>query len=164
MFRDDMTQLAFRALRWLVELQTSSGGQFEPVGTEGWYPRGGKKAVFDQQPVEAVGLIGACLEAYRISNDPSWGDRAQWCFGWFLGDNDLRQPIYDPRTGGSADGLSPDGLNKNQGAESTLSCLMSQIAMCDLTMIDKPAAEGSDGEPSPATPEPGKGTRVEVKE
>ena len=123
-----MLQLAFRALRWLVDVQTSSEAQFEPVGTEGWYPRGGKKAVFDPQPIEAAGLIDACLEAFRISQDRFWSGRAQWCFGWFLGDNDLRQPICDQRTGGSADALGPDGINENQGAESTLSWLTSLIA------------------------------------
>jgi hypothetical protein len=162
MFREDMMRLAFRALGWLVDVQTSSGGQFEPVGTEGWYPRGGNKAVFNQQPVEATGLIDACLEAYRISKDRYWSGRAKWCFGWFLGDNDLRQPIYDQRTGGSADGLNPDGINENQGAESTLSWLMSQIAMCDLTMIEKPAAEAGDAELPPASPEPDEGTSAEM--
>jgi hypothetical protein len=136
-----------------VDVQTSEDGHFEPVGTEGWYPRGGKKAAFDQQPIEASGLVGACLEAYRISKDRFWKGRAQWCYGWFLGDNDLRQPIYDLRTGGSADGLGPDGINKNQGAESTLSWLMTLIAMYDLSMIDKPAVEEGDGKLPPASPE-----------
>jgi hypothetical protein len=163
MFRDDMLQLAFGSLGWLVDTQTSSGGQFEPVGTEGWYPRGGKKAVFDQQPVEAAGLIDACLEAYRISKDRFWSDRAQWCFGWFLGDNDLRQPIYDQRTGGSADGLNPDGVNENQGGESTLSWLMAQISMCDLTMIEKPVVEGEEEDPPTAPPKTGQRAKAEAK-
>jgi hypothetical protein len=117
------------------------------VGTDGWYPRGGKKAVFDQQPIEAAGLIDACLEAYRVTKDRFWKGRAQWCFGWFLGDNDLRQPVHDLRTGGSADGLSPDGINQNQGAESTLCWLMSLIAMYDLQTIERPAAVEGDGKP-----------------
>ena len=161
MFCDEMMQLAFRSLDWLVDVQTSSGGQFEPVGTEGWYPRGGKKAVFDQQPVEAAALIDACLEAFRITKDRVWSDRAQWCFGWFLGDNDLRQPIHDQRTGGSSDGLGPDGINENQGAESTLSWLMSQIAMYDLTIIEERATEERDVAP-PASPKPEIDTQAEV--
>ncbi len=162
MFRDDMMQLAFRSLGWLVDVQTSSEGHFEPVGTDGWYPRGGTKAVFDQQPIEAAGLIDACLEAYRVTKDRSWSQRAQWCFGWFLGDNDLRQPIHDLRTGGSADGLGPDGINQNQGAESTLCWLMSLIAMYDLMTIERPAALEGDGKPPSVSREPHRDRRTTI--
>jgi len=61
-----------KALRWLVEVQTSENGHFRPIGSNGFYPRGGIRATFDQQPIEVQATVSACLEAYRATSD-SWG-------------------------------------------------------------------------------------------
>ena len=45
---------------------------------------------------------------------------AEAAYAWFLGRNDLGRAIADPQEGGSCDGLTPVGVNTNQGAESTL--------------------------------------------
>jgi hypothetical protein len=58
-----------------------------------------------------------------------WLDRARLIFEWFLGRNDLGVPLYDFRTGGCHDGLEPDRVNRNQGAESTLAWLLSLLEM-----------------------------------
>ena len=129
MFDAGMVDLALRSLEWLVNIQTAKEGHFSPVGCHGWYPRGGTKARFDQQPLEATGTIEACLEAHRVTKDSKWVDRAFRVFNWFLGDNDLRIPVYDPTTGGCYDGLNPQGVNENQGAESQVSWLMAVIAL-----------------------------------
>jgi hypothetical protein len=42
--------------------QRSDDGYFAPVGSNGFYLRGEAKASFDQQPVEAYGMVSACLE------------------------------------------------------------------------------------------------------
>ena len=55
------------------------------------------------------------------------------CFDWFLGNNDVGVPIYDFRTGGCNDGLTPSGANLNQGAESTLSFLLSLMTMYEIS-------------------------------
>jgi hypothetical protein len=95
----------------------------------GFFSEGGKKARFDQQPVEACATISACLQAYRITADKIWLAEA-WCaFRWFLGENDLQVPLYDATTGGCRDGLHPDRVNENQGAESSLSFLMALLEM-----------------------------------
>ncbi len=130
-FTDGMVELALRSLQWLFEIQTSVDGNFAPIGCDGWYPRGGKPARFDQQPIEASALISACIEAHSITGDQAWMDKAQWCFRWFLGENDLHQPLYDHRTGGCCDGLTPEGVNHNQGAESTLAWLKSLLELYD---------------------------------
>jgi hypothetical protein len=140
-----MIELALDSLRWLMDVQTSPKGHFEPVGCDGWFPRGGQKALFDQQPIEATGMIDACVEAYRVTDDRSWLDRAQWCFDWFLGVNDLRQPIYDQLTGGCNDALASQGVNENQGAESTLCWLMALLTLHD-QQADGKLAETSDGD------------------
>ena len=112
-------------LRWLVRLQTSENGHFRPIGSNGFFKRGGTRANFDQQPVEAQAMMSACLEAYRSTSDSWWYEQAQRAFDWFIGWNDLGLELYSPRTGGCRDGLHVDRVNRNQGAESTLAFLLS---------------------------------------
>jgi hypothetical protein len=132
------------ALRWLVEMQMSEKGHFRPIGSNGFYPRGGKRANFDQQPIEAQATISACLEAYRVTADISWYEHAQRAFDWFIGWNDLGLELYSPETGGCRDGLHVDRVNGNQGAESTLAFLLSlaemRLAQNVLTSFKRPGA------------------------
>lgn len=121
------------SLKWLVSLQQASNGYFRPVGSSGFFPRGGRKAQFDQQPIEAHATVSACLEAYRCSGDPAWHTHASAAFEWFLGRNDLNQPLYDAASGGCRDGLHVDRLNENQGAESTLAFL---IALSEMELLE----------------------------
>ena len=122
---DAMTAAGLESLSWLTDLQRSTGERhhFVPVGSNGFYQRDGKRARFDQQPVEAQATVSACLEAYRITKDKRWRVEAGRAFDWFSGRNDLNLPVYDPTTGGCRDGLHPDRPNQNQGAESTLAYL-----------------------------------------
>ena len=118
-----------QALRWLTELQMSEQGHFRPIGSNGFYRRGGVRANFDQQPVEAQATVSACLEAYRATSDPWWYEHAQCAFDWFIGWNDLGRELYSPQAGGCHDGLHVDRVNGNQGAESTLAFLLSLAEM-----------------------------------
>jgi len=127
--REDMAETALASLEWLAELQRAQEGHFVPIGCNGWYRRGESRARFDQQPIEAHAMLAACLEAYRFSGDAKWRREAERSFEWFLGWNDLKAPLYDPTTGGCRDGLQPESPNQNQGAESTLSFLMSSLEM-----------------------------------
>jgi len=120
--RDDMLEAALTALRWLVEVQTEKGRLY-PVGNLGWYQRGGDRARFDQQPLEAEALIAACVTAFRATDDPRWLDAITLSFEWFLGRNDSDAMLFDAETGGCRDGLHDGGVNENQGAESTLAWL-----------------------------------------
>jgi len=91
--------------------------------------RGGARSNFDQQPIEAQATVSACLEAYRATSDVCWYEQAQRAFDWFIGWNDLGVELYSPNTGGCRDGLHVDRVNRNQGAESTLSFLLSLTEM-----------------------------------
>ena len=126
-----MTEAGLESLRWLADLQRAeeAGGHFVPIGSNGFYQQGGKRARFDQQPVEAQAMVSACLEAARITGDKRWRKEARRAFEWFLGRNDLNLPIYDPMTGGCRDGLHPDRANENQGAESTLAFLQALLEL-----------------------------------
>jgi len=128
----EMMETGLRALEWLDRVQLSEEGHFVPVGTEGWYARGGDKARFDQQPIEAYTMLDAALTAYRTTGEQRWLETAHRAFDWFLGRNDLGIPVYDPRTGGCFDGLHPDRVNQNQGAESTLVWMLSLLLMDEL--------------------------------
>jgi glycosyltransferase involved in cell wall biosynthesis len=133
-----------QALRWLTELQISEKGHFRSIGTNGFYRRGGMRANFDQQPIEAQAMVSACLEAYRATSDLWWYEQAQRAFDWFIGWNDLGLELYSPSTGGCRDGLHVDRVNRNQGAESTLAFLLSlaemRLAQNMLTSFKEPIA------------------------
>jgi glycosyltransferase involved in cell wall biosynthesis len=126
-----MIEAGLESLSWLADLQRADaeGGHFVPIGSNGFYKRGGEKARFDQQPVEAQAMVSACLEAFRITGNKYWRREARRAFEWFLGRNDLNLPVYDPTTGGCRDGLHPDRPNENQGAESLLAFLQSLLEL-----------------------------------
>jgi hypothetical protein len=126
-------EIGLKSLRWLMEKQTAPDGHFRPVGSNGFLLRNGRRADFDQQPIEAHGAVSACLEAYRSTNDIFWHDQARMAFEWFLGRNDLNLSLYDPKTGGCCDGLHVDRVNVNQGAESTLAYL---IALAEMELLE----------------------------
>ncbi len=128
MQRSDMVDLGLRTLEWLLNVQTEKG-HFVPIGNNGWYEKDGHKARFDQQPIEANAMIEACVEAFNITRDKTWIDNAVMCFQWFLGHNDLNMPLYDAKTGGCRDGLMADGINNNEGAESSLAWLLSLMTL-----------------------------------
>src|SRR6185295_15501445 len=116
-----------RSLRWLMSLQTTSSGNFRPVGTKGFGRLREKPEVFDQQPVEASATISACLAAGRADDGAEWPAGAMRALDWFLGGNDLQTALIDLATGSCSDGLHPDRPNENKGAESVLSYLLSLV-------------------------------------
>jgi hypothetical protein len=134
-----MTEVGLESLRWLLgEQHRTDEDTFVPIGSRGFYLKGSAKARFDQQPVEACATVSACLQAYRLTNDQFWLDEAWSAFRWFLGENDLSVPLYDPATGGCCDGLHPDRVNENQGAESTISFLMALLDMRGMETLRLP--------------------------
>jgi glycosyltransferase involved in cell wall biosynthesis len=125
-----MIAAGIESLEWLASVQHCGDSEiFVPIGSNGSYEEGTEKARFDQQPIEACATISACLEVYRLTHNGNWLDEAHRVFRWFLGKNDLHVPLYDATTGGCKDGLHPDRVNENQGAESTLSFLMALLEM-----------------------------------
>ena len=124
-----MVEIGLKTLEWLVEIQKDPAGHFVPIGNQGWYKRKGHKARFDQKPIEAHAMIDACIEAHNITGDEKWERETQRCFEWFLGKNDHRIKLYDYKTGGCYDCLQSNRANQNQGAESTLSWLLSLLRM-----------------------------------
>jgi hypothetical protein len=118
---DGLLDAGLRLLEWLVATETHDAHfSFIPVG--GWAP-GEPRPGFDQQPVEAAAMADACSRAWILTGDGRWKDRVERAARWFVGDNDGGAVLYDAETGGCGDGLTPEGMNLNQGAESTLAAL-----------------------------------------
>ncbi|MFG1648567.1 glycosyltransferase [Micromonospora sp. NPDC049275] len=110
-----------RMLAWLRDVQLRDG-RLSVVPAAGWR-RGAVRLHHDQQPIEVAALADACATAATVTGDPAWEDGIRQAIGWFLGDNDLGTPMWDPGTGGGYDGLTAHGPNLNQGAESTLALI-----------------------------------------
>jgi hypothetical protein len=108
-------------LGWLVEYETAEG-HLSPTPAAGRGPDDPRPA-FDQQPIEVSTLADACARAAAIDAGSIWPDGVRAAAAWFMGANDAQQLMWDPETGGGFDGLRGDGVNRNQGAESTLAVL-----------------------------------------
>jgi glycosyltransferase involved in cell wall biosynthesis len=128
-----------RSLRWLMSLQTTSSGNFRPVGSESFGKIRRKPEAFDQQPVEAAATISACIAASRAEDGVEWTAGALRAFGWFLGANDLNTTLIDFNTGSCSDGLHADRANENKGAESVLSYL---LGLTEIRQFTRAAAIG----------------------
>ena len=118
--KDQYHKIGFESLQFL-ESKTFRKGYFKPIGCKGWLIKGCEPAEFDEQPVEACETMFGFLEAYKISKDKMFLDRAKTCFSWYLGKNSKNLSLIDAETGGCCDAITPNGLNLNQGAESVIS-------------------------------------------
>jgi len=151
-----MRDQGLSSLQWLCDIQRTRRGHYSFIGNQGWFPRGGEKAMFDQQPIEAALMCCACAEAYRATDEEHWLAQARRSLEWFLGRNDLETPVYDFSSGGCRDGLTPDGPNINQGAESTLAWLIGLLNFLiqagRQTLQVKPDDEAADTLPGEAAP------------
>jgi glycosyltransferase involved in cell wall biosynthesis len=119
-------QVALKSMAFLDKL-TLSNGYLSPVGNDGWYYRGGAFTTFDQQAIETMAMVLMHFQAYKIFRKPQYIEKMFLSYKWFLGENTLRAPLYDHETKGCCDGLLPTGINRNQGAESTLAYLISHL-------------------------------------
>ncbi|MGQ9708616.1 MAG: glycosyltransferase family 4 protein [bacterium] len=126
--RKELVAAGLESLDWLIKVQTAEQRHFIPIANTGWR-RGEVRARFDQQPIEAHCAVEACYQAYLTTYDLCWREEMRRAFEWFLGRNDLGLPLYDYATGGCHDGIHPDGVNGNEGAEATLSFIASLLTM-----------------------------------
>ncbi len=108
------------------------GDHIALIGNEGWYKKGGERAYFSQQPIDAMAMVLMYEKAYLVSeNKKDYLHKMFTSYMWFLGENDLRLPLYDYETKGCCDGLEKKGVNRNQGAESMLAYLLSHLTVLE---------------------------------
>jgi len=125
---DKVKKIALKTMAFLDKL-TLSNGYLSPVGNDGWHYRGGVFPTFDQQAIETMAMVLMHFQAYQTFRRPEYIEKMFLCYRWFLGENTLRAPLYDHETKGCCDGLLPTGINRNQGAESTLAYLISHLTV-----------------------------------
>lgn len=146
------TACGLSTLEWLCEIQAAPEGHFRPVGNESFGRAYADPLPFDQQPLEAQATIEATEIAARLDPSGPWLERATLAYEWFLGRNDLDRPLATREDGGCYDGLTPQGVNFNQGAESLLALQFASVAMKRLSLRPGSVARsGLDGrQPLPA--------------
>ncbi|MCJ8210179.1 glycosyltransferase family 4 protein [Mucilaginibacter sp. RS28] len=125
---EKVKEIALKTMNFLDKL-TLSNGYLSPVGNDGWYYRGGSFPTYDQQAIETMAMVLMHFKAYEIFREPEYIEKLFLSYKWFLGENTLRAPLYDHETKGCCDGLMPNGINRNQGAESTLAYLISHLTV-----------------------------------
>lgn len=116
-----LQQRGLDLLGWLIGRETA-GGHLSPTPAGGRGPDDSLPG-FDQQPNQISSIADACARAARADASTIWPDSVRAAAAWFTGDNDAGLPMWDPLTGGGFDGLHADGVDPNQGAESTLAVL-----------------------------------------
>jgi len=103
---------------------TTIQGNYAPIGSQGWYVKDGRRAIYDQQPLEAGTMLETSVLAYKLTRSNLYAEATRQALGWFFGLNSKSVKVYDEATGACHDGINNEGLNENQGAESTVSFLL----------------------------------------
>lgn len=122
---------AIESLSFLEDL-TFKEGYFKPIGCHGWFPKGGRAAEFDEQPIEAGETVLTFREAYNVTGEKKYKDKAKICHAWYEGLNSKGLSLIDQETGGCFDGITEKGINLNLGAESLISYYLSWMALKDI--------------------------------
>jgi len=136
---DKIKETAFESMNFLTEI-TLNDNYLSLIGNESWYKKGGERSVFAQQPIDAQAMVLMFHQAYNLTKDKEYLNKLFTSYMWFLGENDLRLSLYDFETKGCCDGIESYGVNRNQGAESSLAYLISHLTVLqafeDLHKID----------------------------
>ena len=139
-----------RVLDWLIIEQTRAS-HHSPIGN-GWWVRGGEKSHFDQQPIEVTALLLAAHAAYIVTGADRYRAAMERAYGWFLGQNDVGVSVAVPERGACYDGVTPRGVNRNQGAESTLMWLIASEHTRAIRARHQTAHDRPETAAVPATP------------
>ncbi|MCK3684942.1 glycosyltransferase family 4 protein [Maribellus sp. YY47] len=125
---DKITQTAIDSMNFLTE-HTLNDNYLSIIGNEKWYKKEGERSLFAQQPIDAMAMVLMYQEAYFVTKNKDYLNKLYTSFLWFLGENDLRMSLYDFETKGCCDGFESYGVNRNQGAESSLAYLISHLTV-----------------------------------
>jgi hypothetical protein len=125
---ENIRKVAFESMDFLTKV-TMKDGYLSIIGNRGWYKKGGERSVFAQQPIDALAMILMYHQAFHLTRDKGYIQQLYTSFMWFLGENDLRMSLYDFETKGCCDGFEDNGVNRNQGAESSLAYLISHLTV-----------------------------------
>jgi glycosyltransferase involved in cell wall biosynthesis len=125
---EKITAIAIKSMDFLTK-HTLKDNYLSIIGNEKWYKREGERSVFAQQPIDAMAMVLMYHQAFHVTRDKNYLNMLYTSFLWFLGENDLRMSLYDFETQGCCDGFESFGVNRNQGAESSLAYLISHLTV-----------------------------------
>jgi hypothetical protein len=125
---EKITKIAIKSMDFLTK-HTLKDNYLSIIGNEKWYKKGGDRSVFAQQPIDAMAMVLMYHQAFHVTKDKKYLNKLYTSFLWFLGENDLRMSLYDFETKGCCDGFESYGVNRNQGAESSLAYLISYLTV-----------------------------------
>jgi glycosyltransferase involved in cell wall biosynthesis len=125
---EKITKTAIESMNFLTS-HTLQDNYLSIIGNEKWYKKEGERSVFAQQPIDAMAMVLMYHQAFHVTNDKEYLNKLYTSFLWFLGENDLRMSLYDFETKGCCDGFESYGVNRNQGAESSLAYLISHLTV-----------------------------------
>jgi hypothetical protein len=125
---DKVLEVALKTMQFLTE-HTLNENYLSIIGNEKWYEKDGERSVFAQQPIDAMAMVLMYHQAFHVTKDKEYLNKLYTSFLWFLGENDLRLSLYDFETKGCCDGFESYGVNRNQGAESSLAYLISHLTV-----------------------------------
>lgn len=125
---EKITQTALDSMKFLTD-HTLKDNYLSVIGNEKWYKKEGERSVFAQQPIDAMAMVLMYHQAFHLTNEKEYLNKLYTSFLWFLGENDLRMSLYDFETKGCCDGFESYGVNRNQGAESSLAYLISHLTV-----------------------------------
>ena len=104
-------------------------GQLKVISNRGWFKKENERIFYGEQPIEVATTIIALDLFYEVTRNKKYKDQLKLAFIWFLGNNHLKQIMYNPENGASYDGLEDKHININQGAESTLCYFKARLIM-----------------------------------
>lgn len=122
--------IAMESMNFLTE-KTLYKGYLSIIGNEKWYKKDGYRSIYAQQPLDVMAMVLMYQQAFKLTKDEKYLEKLFMCFKWFLGENDIRMSLIDSDTKGCCDGIESYGINRNQGAESTLAYLISLLAVSE---------------------------------
>lgn len=125
---DKITTAALETMDFLTSI-TLKDGYLSIIGNKEWYRKDGTRSMFAQQPIDALAMILMYHQAFHLTKNKDYLNKLYTSFMWFLGENDLRMSLYDFETKGCCDGFENYGVNRNQGAESSLAYLISHLTV-----------------------------------
>jgi len=125
---DSITEIAISTMNFLSS-HTLKDNYLSIIGNEKWFKKEGERSVYAQQPIDAMAMVLMYHQAYHLTRDKNYLNKLYTSFLWFLGENDLRMSLYDFETKGCCDGFESYGVNRNQGAESSLAYLISHLTV-----------------------------------
>jgi len=125
---EKITRVAIESMNFIAK-NTLKENYLSIIGNEKWYYKDQERSVFAQQPVDAMAMVLMFHQAYHLTKNKEYINKLYTSFLWFLGENDLRMSLYDYETKGCCDGFESYGINRNQGAESSLAYLISHLTV-----------------------------------